>query len=159
MFDNILKAWRYFLLYKNNKHLYERAVLEAKEVITAYKQAKAESSDSGSNLSPKEMKAIYKEGMDVLESLEPILDILIVGTQHLKGDLSFKPIPAISNISNLQEFKNLLLNNSTMIKKDKLIKLIDSSENDIELITPIYKKMGQFNYLFFSKKLFALKNK
>ena len=26
-------------------------------------------------------------------------------------------------------------------------------------ITPIYKKVGHFNYLFFSKKLFALKNK
>ncbi len=30
---------------------------------------------------------------------------------------------------------------------------------NLNSITPIYKKMGHFNYLFFSKKLFALRNK
>ena len=39
------------------------------------------------------------------------------------------------------------------------IECLEISTKHKELITPIYKKMGHFNYLFFSKKLFALKNK
>ncbi len=77
MFNNMKKIWRYFLLYKRNKHLYDKIFTEGKEVILAYKRAKMKESAGGTKVLVKEMKDIYKEGLDVLESLEPILDLLI----------------------------------------------------------------------------------
>lgn len=63
-----------------------------------------------------------------------LLEILIIGTQHSKGELAFKPLPIIPDISTLDEFKNLIANQGDMIEKNKLIKLVESSSNDFELI-------------------------
>ena len=52
-----------------------------------------------------------------------------------------------------------LINLQTKVNNN-LNKLSDFDSNfKLDYITPIYKKMGHFNYLFFSKKLFALRNK
>ena len=63
-----------------------------------------------------------------------LLEILIIGTQHSKGELAFKPLPIIPDISTLNDFKNLITNQEDMIEKSKLIKLIESSSNDFELM-------------------------
>jgi hypothetical protein len=63
-----------------------------------------------------------------------LLEILIIGTQHSKGELAFKPLPIIPDISTLNEFKNLIRNQGNMIEKSKLIKLVECSSNDFELI-------------------------
>lgn len=63
-----------------------------------------------------------------------LLEILIIGSQHSKGELAFKPLPIIPDISTLNDFKNLISNQEDMIKKSKLIKLVESSSNDFELI-------------------------
>lgn len=76
----------------------------------------------------------YKHDPNVFSFL---LEILIIGSQHSKGELAFKPIPMISNITNLNEFKNLIKNEYNNIEKNKLIKLIEESTNDLELINKI----------------------
>lgn len=68
---------------------------------------------------------------------EFLLDILIIGTQHSKGELAFKPLPIIPNISNLNDLKKLISEQYNKIEKNKLIKLIETSENDVELMEKI----------------------
>lgn len=63
-----------------------------------------------------------------------LLEILIIGTLHSKGELAFKPIPIIPDISNLNELKNLIAAQSNIIEKNKLIKLVEHSSNDLELM-------------------------
>lgn len=73
----------------------------------------------------------YKQDPNVFSFL---LEILIAGTQHSKGELAFKPLPIVPEISTLDDFKNLISNQGNMIEKNKLIKLVESSSDDFELI-------------------------
>lgn len=66
-----------------------------------------------------------------------LLEILIIGTQHSKGELAFKPLPIIPGISTLNEFKNLIANQGGGIEKNKLINFLQSSTNDFELMEKI----------------------
>lgn len=66
-----------------------------------------------------------------------LLEFLIIGTQHNKGELAFTPLPIISNITNLQELKKLINKNILEIEKNKLITSIKESKNDLELIEKI----------------------
>lgn len=76
----------------------------------------------------------YKQDPIVFEFL---LEILIIGTQHLKGELAFKPLPIISDITTLVDLKNLISNNTNKIEKNELIKFVKYSSNDCELMEKI----------------------
>lgn len=76
----------------------------------------------------------YKQDPNVFSFL---LEILIIGTQHSKGELAFKPLPIIPDISTLNEFKNLIANQGDKIEKSKLIKVVECSSNDYELMEKI----------------------
>ena len=66
-----------------------------------------------------------------------LLEILIVGTQHPKGMLAFKPLPIIPGILTLNDFKNLVANQEDKVEKSKLIKFLQSSINDFDLMEKI----------------------
>ena len=64
-----------------------------------------------------------------------LLDILITGTTHSKGELAYKPLPYISGIKNLMDLKNLLEKEKDLLQEEKITKIIDESKNDLELIS------------------------
>jgi len=63
-----------------------------------------------------------------------LLDILITGTLHLKGELAYKPIPCITGIKNLSDLKKLLEKEKNLLQEDTIIKILNECENDIDLI-------------------------
>lgn len=69
-----------------------------------------------------------------------LINILIVGTTHPKGEKIFKPIPVINGIGDLEQLKNLLKNEIS--KSNLSINTIAESKNDIELI----RKIGSNSY-------------
>lgn len=66
-----------------------------------------------------------------------LLNIMINGTSHPKGEMAFKPLPLIKNISNINEFKKILENEKNLLMEKKLKPILDESETDLELINKI----------------------
>jgi hypothetical protein len=64
---------------------------------------------------------------------EFLLNILIQGISHPKGELAFKPLPLVPNISNLAVLKEVLTNKFTDINIQLIFKYLNSCSNDIEL--------------------------
>jgi hypothetical protein len=76
---------------------------------------------------------------------EILIDILIQGTTHPKEEKIFKPLPKISNVSNLKDLIKLL-------EKEKLnldVSHISKSSNDIEL----HRKIGNIAYAIISNAI------
>lgn len=76
---------------------------------------------------------------------EILIEILIEGTTHPKGEKIFNPLPVILNITNLNELKKLLINE----EKNLNISNLSSSLNDIEL----YRKIGSNAYAIISNAI------
>lgn len=70
-----------------------------------------------------------------------LIDILILGTVHPKGELVFTPLPYTEKSNNFNEFKKNIENKKIFEQKDKLIEILEESENDFVLFnktTPFF---------------------
>lgn len=74
-----------------------------------------------------------------------LVNILVLGQSHHKGQLAYNPLPFVDSIDNLEQLKNITpseLNFSNNTNIEKLIEKIKNSENDLEL----YDKIGHITY-------------
>ena len=99
---------------------------------------------------------MYKQDPIVFSFL---LEILIIGTQHPKGVLSFTPLPIIQDITIFDDFKNLITNQKNEIEKNKLIKLIECSSNDFELMEKINPQIYSILKNAVSNNYFSMSSK
>lgn len=63
-----------------------------------------------------------------------LLNILITGTTHPKGDLAYKPLPNIIGINNVEDMKNLLENEKNFLEEKKITNILDNCETDLDLL-------------------------
>ena len=63
-----------------------------------------------------------------------LLNILISGTTHPKGDLAYKPLPNIIGINNMGDMKKLLDNEKDLLDEKKITKILDECETDLDLL-------------------------
>jgi ubiquitin-protein ligase len=88
-----------------------------------------------------------------------LLNILINGSSHPKGELAFKPLPLIKNVNNLIKFKKILGDEKKLLTEEKLKYVLDESETDLELIKKtnptvysIFKNAISNNYFSMSSR-------
>lgn len=63
-----------------------------------------------------------------------LLNILISGSTHPKGELAYKPLPNISGINNINDIKNLLESEKIFLDEKNITKILDECETDLDLI-------------------------
>lgn len=66
-----------------------------------------------------------------------LLNILISGTTHPKGDIAYKPLPIIPNINNLVDLKKMINEEKDFLVENAIVKIFDGVETDLELIDKI----------------------
>lgn len=69
---------------------------------------------------------------------EVLINILVEGVNHPKGEKIFSPFPVIKNITNLNKLKQTIISQKNNLE----ISNISTSQNDIEL----HKKIGNISY-------------
>lgn len=80
----------------------------------------------------------YKQDSNVFLFL---LDILIAGISHPRGEIAYKPIPRINGVKNLECLKNLIINEKEFLLKKNITKILEKCDNDIELINKTNPKV------------------
>ncbi len=90
---------------------------------------------------------------------EFLLNILIKGISHPKGELAFKPLPLVPNVSNLAVLKEIITNKFTDTNIELIFKHLNTCSNDIELfgltdelVYCILKNAVSDNYFSMSSK-------
>ncbi len=73
---------------------------------------------------------------------EFLLQILLSGMSHPKGEMAFKPLPFVPNINNLNNLKEIISKNFNNTTIPIIYQHIRSSSNDLEL----FEKIGSLNY-------------
>ncbi len=64
-----------------------------------------------------------------------LLNILIAGTTHPKGDKIYKPLPMINDINDLNGVIELIKKNNNFLNSNEIVKILNESDTDFDLLT------------------------